>query len=257
VVEEYNDWDPTATHNSWSMAKSINSALIGILVGEGRIDPWAPVGAPEWSEPDDPRAAITLDELLRMSSGLQWDESYTDPNGDVLASLGPDNDRAHFTASKPLESEPGSTWEYSSGTANLIARSVAEQVGYGDDLTSWIDTALFRPLGINQVEHLVDEAGVISGGSWINLTPRDFARFGLLYARNGIWDGTRLLPDGWVDYSRMPTPSDPDGSFYASGFSGQSITVVPERDLVVVVLSDTSDDRDEQTRQGLLDVFGA
>lgn len=270
VVEKYNGWDPEATHNSWSMAKSINSALVGILVGQGKIDIGTPFPAPEWRSPGDPRAAITWDELLRMSSGLAWDESYTDPKGDVIATLGADNDRAGYVASKPLAHPPGSTWSYSTGTANLLARGVADIVGHGDALTGWIDRELFHPLGITKVTHNVDRTGVISGGSFIDLRPRDFARFGLLYDRGGVWNGTQLLPQGWVDYSRMPTPSNPDGTygaqwwvmpdrpvFYANGYNGQSISVAPDKDLVVVVLSKAGDGRDEQVRLALLDAFGA
>ncbi|MCB0962724.1 MAG: serine hydrolase [Acidimicrobiales bacterium] len=269
VVEEYNGWDPAEPHPSWSMAKSITSALIGILVGEGRLDVTEPVDAPEWSEPGDPRAEITLDELLRMSSGLEWGEDYGDPDGDVLQTLGQDADRAGYAADKPLAHEPGTVWAYSTGTANLIARSVAEQVGYGQDLVDWIDRELARPLGIGEIDHSLDETGLISGGSFIDMAPRDFARFGLLYARGGIWDGERILPEGWVDYSRMPTPSgdgeygaqwwlEPDRPtmFWASGFNGQSINVFPEDDLVIVVLSESPTNRDEQVRAELFDAFG-
>lgn len=270
VVEEYNGWDPEATHMSWSVAKSINSALIGILVGEGKVDIWKPLEAPEWEAPDDPRAAITLDQLLRMSSGLEWSESYEDPEGDVLGTLGTGADRAGYTASKPLAHEPDTVWYYSTGTANLIGRSVAEQVGYGTELTDWIDQALFTPLGISKVEHSLDATGLHSGGSWINLTPQDFARFGLLYARGGMWDGERIVPERWVDYSRMPTPTNADGIYaaqwwldpahpglmYASGFNGQSINVFPEEDLVIVVLSETPKGNDEAVREALFDAFG-
>ncbi|MCC6225448.1 MAG: serine hydrolase [Microthrixaceae bacterium] len=271
VVERYNNWDPEATHNSWSMAKSINSALVGILVGQGKVDIAEPFPAPEWQTPGDPRAAITWDQLLRMSSGLAWDEDYGAAEGDVVSTLGPDSDRAAYAASKPLAHEPGSTWSYSTGTANLIARGVADIVGHGDALVGWIDQELMRPLGIPKVKHNVDRAGVISGGSFIDLRPQDFARFGLLYARGGVWEGRRILPEGWVDYTRTPTPSDPDGTygaqwwlmpgrpdvFYANGFNGQSISVVPARDLVVVVLSNAGDGRDNEVQNALLDAFGA
>jgi CubicO group peptidase (beta-lactamase class C family) len=271
VLERYNNLRPDEAHNSWSVAKSINSALVGVLVGEGRLDIWDPVDAPEWSQPDDPRAEITLDQLLRMSSGLQWEESYTDPDSDVLTTLGGGGDRAHYAADKPLADPPDTEWYYSTGTANLISRSVAEEVGYGDQLTEWADEALFSPLGITTVEHSLDDQGLISGGSWINMSALDFARFGLLYARGGVWDGTRIVPEGWVDYSRMPTPTmrkgaygaqwwlDPErpDMFYASGFNGQSISVVPSEDLVVVVLSTRTDGKDEVVQNALLDAFGA
>lgn len=269
VVEEYDGWDPDEPHPSWSMAKSINSALIGMLVRDGRLDITEPVGAPEWSEPDDPRAEITLDQLLRMSSGLEWNESYSDADGDVLQTLGQDGDRAAYAASKPLAHEPGEVWAYSTGTANLIGRSVAEQVGYGEDLTGWIDEELNEPLGISGIRHSLDATGLHSGGSFMDMTPQDFARFGLLYLRGGEWDGEQLLPEAWVDYSRMPTPDaegiygaqwwlDPEhpGLFYASGFNGQSINVIPEQDLVIVVLSESPAGNDEPVREALFDAFG-
>lgn len=269
VVEEYNGWDPAEPHPSWSMAKSINSALVGILVGQGKIDITEPVDAPEWSAPDDPRAEITLDQLLRMSSGLEWDESYSDAQGDVLQTLGQDGDRAGYAASKPLAHEPGEVWYYSTGTANLIARSVAEQVGYGDELTDWIDEQLNEPLGISGIRHSLDATGLISGGSFMDMTPQDFARFGLLYLRGGEWDGRQIVPEAWVDYSRMPSPNaegqyaaqwwlqpDRPGVFYASGFNGQSINVVPAEDLVIVVLSESPAGNDEQVRSALFDAFG-
>ena len=269
VVEEYNGWDPEVAHNSWSMAKSINSALVGILVGQGKLDIWNPVDAPEWKG-DDPRAKITLDDLLRMSSGLEWEESYSDADADVIKSLGSDLDRAHYTADKPLVHKPGTFWAYSTGTANLISRSVAQQVGYGEKLTGWADDELFAPLGITSVEHMLDPNGLISGGSWMNMTPQDFARFGLLYARDGVWDGRRILPAGWVDYSRMPTPTMDEGRygaqwwldperpdlFYANGFDGQSIGVAPGKDLVIVVLSKAPNGRNEQVSTDLYDAFG-
>src|SRR5262249_42223780 len=126
VLEKYNRWDRAQLHPSWSMAKSITNGLVGVLVGQGKLDVWKPVKAPEWSAKGDPRAAITLDQLLRMSSGLAWKESYTDAGGDVVATLGAGADRAHYAAAKPLQDKPGTVWAYSTGTANLVARVVAD-----------------------------------------------------------------------------------------------------------------------------------
>lgn len=273
VVEEYNGWDPEEFHPSWSMAKSVTSSLVGILVGRGEIDVFAPASAPEWADPSDPRHAITVDDLLRMSSGLEWTEDYDDPTGDVLTILGGDGaaDRAGYTASKPLEDDPDSVWYYSTGTANIVAREVAEKVGFGDEYSAWITENLFSPLGIAGADLQIDDAGVINGGSWVAMRPVDFARFGYLYLRGGEWDGEQLLPTEWVDYSRLPTPTgespeygahwwvdqeDP-GRFYASGFNGQSITVVPEEDLVIVVLSNTATDRDSALVDQLEELFSA
>lgn len=272
VVEEYNGWDPEAFHPSWSMAKSVTSSLVGILAGRGEIDVFAPATAPEWEDPEDPRHGITVDELLRMSSGLEWTEDYDDPEGDVLSILGGDGaaDRAGYAASKPLKDEPDTVWYYSTGTANIVAREVAEKVGFGDEYSAWITENLFEPLGIAGADLQIDDAGVINGGSWVAMRPVDFARFGYLYLRGGEWDGEQLLPSEWVDYSRMPTPTaekpeygahwwldeqDPK-RFYASGFNGQSITVVPEEDLVIVVLSNTATDRDTALVDRLEELFG-
>jgi len=272
VYESYNDWDPQARHNSWSMAKSITAAMVGILEHQGRMDVFEPARAEEWREPGDPRGAITVDQLLRMSSGLEWSESYTDPEGDVLTIVGADaEDRAGYTAAKPLADEPDSVWEYSTGTSDVVAREVAYEVGFGPEYEAWIQEELLDPLGIPGADHQFDAAGVTNGGSWINMRPVDFARFGLLFLRGGEWDGERIVDEEWVDYSRQPTPTaaereygahwwleeDPDlpEAFHASGFNGQSITVMPTQDVVLVILSTTATDRDEPVRAALLDAL--
>jgi CubicO group peptidase (beta-lactamase class C family) len=271
VVEEYNGWDPEEFHPSWSMAKSITSAMVGILAGRGEIDVFEPASAPEWADPADPRHGITVDDLLRMSSGLEWTEDYVDPRGDVLNILGGDGaaDRAGYAASKPLAHDPDTVWYYSTGTANIVAREVAERVGFGDAYADWITENLLEPLGIVGAELQIDDAGVINGGSWVTMRPVDFARFGYLYLRGGEWDGAQVVPTAWVDYSRMPTPSsekrvygahwwlserDPSW-FYASGFNGQSILVAPKEDLVIVVLSNTATGREKALIVGLEELF--
>ena len=278
VVEEYNGWDPDEPHVSWSMAKSITQSMVGRLVQEGRIDIWEPYAAPEWADPADPRHEITLDMLLRMSSGLEWTEDYGDGKGDVLRMLFGDRkkDRAHFVADRPPAAKPDTVWSYSTGTSNVVARAVADEVGLGRQMTRWADRELFGKLGISGVRHSLDGTGLVNGGSVIDMKPTDFARFGLLYLRDGVWDGERLLPEGWVDYSRMPTPTangvygahwwidDADGSgdlgvvaFSAQGFNGQTITIVPELDLVLVVLSAAPGGSDNQVRSQLVEAFAA
>ncbi|MFV0318239.1 MAG: serine hydrolase domain-containing protein [Microthrixaceae bacterium] len=273
VVEEYNDWNPEELHNSWSMAKSVTSSLVGILAGRGEFDVFQPATAPEWADQADPRHAITVDSLLRMSSGLQWTEDYNDPSGDVISILAGAGmaDRAGYTASRPLEAPVDTAWEYSTGTADVVAREVAERVGYGDEFTGWIESNLFEPLGITGADFQLDDTGVINGGSWVNMRPVDFARFGYLFLRGGEWDGEQIVPTEWVDYSRLPTPTadeaiygahwwvdtqDPQ-RFYASGFNGQRIMVVPEEDLMIVVLSRTSSGRPVFLVDRLEELFGA
>ena len=271
VVEHYKaGYDPDAAHISWSMAKSITGTMIGMLVAAGELDPMAPAEVPEWADPSDPRHDITLDDLLHMRSGLQWDEEYSGTSDviEMLFGSGKD-DRAHYAASKPLQDEPGSTWYYSTGTSMILSRIIADHVGYGDEGTNWAQDNLFGPLGITTVEHDLDASGVMSGGSNINMSARDFARFGLLNLRGGNWDGTQIVPSDWIDYERTPFVDAPEygaqwwvgqdpsvpRTFYADGFNGQRIMVVPDLDLVVVVLSNDGTDLPDRTAWAMVDAF--
>jgi CubicO group peptidase (beta-lactamase class C family) len=273
VLEAYNGWDPAAPHMSWSMAKSVTHALMGLLVAEGRIDPFAPAPVPEWSDPADPRHAITVDELLRMRSGLDWQEEYAGAS-DVITMLYGDGraDRGHYAAAKSLLVEPDTAFSYSTGTSMILARIIADQVGYGEAGTAWAQAALFDPLGITTVVHDLDGVGVMSGGSNINMSAQDFARFGMLYLRGGQWDGRQVVSQAWVDDARTPLPDAPeygahwwvdadDGrnvhAFRADGYAGQVIIVVPSLDLVVVALADVQDGRSDLAANALVEAFAA
>jgi CubicO group peptidase (beta-lactamase class C family) len=255
TFERYGDsFDQTSTHHSWSKAKSITQALIGLLVRDGKLDIKAPAAVPEWA--GDARAEITLDHLLRMSSGLKFIEDYAPGGGpsDVIAMLfneGKD-DVAAYAARQPLEHKPGTFWSYASGTTNIICRLAAQTLGaYGPDFKRFMLTRLFEPLGIRSAIPKFDNAGVFIGSSYCFMTARDFARFGLLYLRDGLWEGRRILPEGWVDYARTPTYQQPgtedsrygahwwlDGggahSFSANGYDGQYTIIAPDRDLIIV-----------------------
>jgi CubicO group peptidase (beta-lactamase class C family) len=274
VLERYREgWNPDDAHISWSMAKSITQAMLGVLVAEGRIDVFAPAPVPEWYDPADPRHAITVDEMLHMRSGLEWVEEYEGTSDVVEMLFGPGStNRAHFAADRQLEAEPGTVWEYSTGTSMMLSRVIADEVGYFEQGTHWAQEALFGPIGITSVEHDLDDSGVMSGGSNINMTARDFARFGLLYLRGGDWDGTQIVPEEWVDYARLPMPDAPvygahwwiagtedhyPKAFQASGFNGQSITIVPELDLVVVVLANEPGLRPDLVAARVIDAFGS
>ena len=235
---------------SWSMAKSMVHALVGILVGAGRLDLYAPIDRPEWR--NDARREITLDQLLRMSSGLAFNEDYVDGQiSDVIAMLQFEarHDMAAFAAAKPLAHPPGSHWSYSSGTTNIIAKLLGEVVGGGaSGMLAFMNEALFEPIGIRTATPRFDTQGTFVGSSFLFATPQDFARFGLLYLRGGVWNGQTILPPGWVDYARSPTYADdeesygahwwlrPDkpGWFYASGYDCQRIICVPESDVIVI-----------------------
>jgi CubicO group peptidase (beta-lactamase class C family) len=257
VLERYADgFGPDVTCWSWSMAKSITQALAGIAVLDGRLNVMAPADVAQWRGPGDPRAAITTDLLLRMSSGLKFVESYgLDGVSDVREMLwgaGKD-DVAAFAAGFPLEHAPGTWFSYSSGTTNIVARIVQNALGLPDAarFEAFMRERLFAPIGMTSPIPKFDAAGTFIGSSFCFATPRDFARFGLLYLRGGVWDGRRILPEGWADYARTPTWQQPgvtDGaygahwwlglggphSFSANGYDGQYICLCPDRDLIIV-----------------------
>jgi len=255
VSERYNEgYSAADTYPSWSKAKSITHALIGILVREGKLDIHAPADVPEWQGRGDPRAAITLDQLLRMSSGLRFAEDYVDDSvSDVITMLfgeGKD-DVAAFAAGFPLDHAPGTHWSYASGTTNIVARIAARALGTsGDGFKQFMFDELFTPIGMTSPLPGFDAAGTFIGSSFCYCTARDFARFGLLYIRDGVWDGRRILPGGWVDYARTPTPQPAGeplgygahwwlglggaGSFSANGYEGQFTLCLPDVDVVIV-----------------------
>jgi CubicO group peptidase (beta-lactamase class C family) len=247
---------------SWSMAKSVLHAAVGILVGDGLLALDGPAPVPEWTDPSDPRHAITLRQLLAMRDGLDFVEDYVDDRAsDVITMLFGEGrqDVARFAADRPLASRPGASFNYSSGTSNVVSGVVARTVGPGEPYARFLRTRLFDPLGMSSAEPELDAAGTWIASSFLRATARDFARFGLLYLRDGVWDGARLLPAGWVDSARTMVSDDPEdgpygahwwgvagdslGTFRAAGYEGQSITVCPSLDLVVVRLGKTPLDR--------------
>jgi len=261
---------PGFTHETplpgWSMTKSVLSALIGISVGQGKLALDDRGLLPEW-EPPDPRSEITLDHLLRMRSGLMFSENYKNPLKGVLPMLFDTGDAAHYAARSRLREVPGTRWHYSSGTTNILSRVLRNAVGDADYL-GFPRTALFDRIGMSTAVMEPDASGTFVGSSFMYASARDWARFGLLYARDGVWNEQRMLPEGWVEYSRSPTPGDakqlygahfwlalprgkqgvyaPVGSlpadlFHARGYEEQYLVIVPSRKLVVVRLGLTLD----------------
>ncbi len=271
VVERYG---PGITQDTrllgWSMTKSVTNAIVGILVKEGKLALKEPAPVPEWRKNGDPRHAITLDELLRMSSGLEWEESYTKrPVSDVNIMLFLKPDMGAYAASKPLAAKPDTVWVYSSGTANIISRIIRQAVGDREAYWAFPRRELFNKIGMRSAVWETDASGTFIGSSYLYATARDWARFGLLYLNDGVWQGERILPEGWVAYSTTPTPGAPKGqygalfwlnggkdskpagrlypslpgdAFFAEGYQGQAIAVIPSRKLVVVRLGMTYDD---------------
>jgi len=266
VVERYaHDVEPDDRFHSWSMAKSITSALVGILVREGRLDVAAPPGIPEWGA-DDPRSRITIDQMLRMVDGLRFREAedlgggsvryYPPEESDVIPMLWGDgkDDVAGFAATLPYQVEPETRWNYNSGATNLLSRMVSDTVGGGPDgMREFMRRELFEPLGMTTAQPWFDEAGTFIGSSHLYCSARDYARFGTLYLRDGVWDGRRILPEGWVDYSRTPSPQSGGlygahfwvipgslGLFQGNGAEGQRMLISPKLDLVIVRLGKTA-----------------
>jgi CubicO group peptidase (beta-lactamase class C family) len=268
VAEQYADGF-SADHRfaGWSMAKSVTSALIGILAGVGSVHVDSAVQHPEWRAAGDPRRLITVHTLLQMSSGLEFDESYT-PTGGATRMLFDSPDVAAVAAASPLAHPPGRVWQYSSATTNLLAWRLRQ--AFAADDAAHLDfprRALFARIGMHSAVFEPDAAGTFVGSSFLYATARDWARFGLLYLDDGVWRGERILPEGWVAYSvtpgaaaplgrygaqwwlnagepaapeRRPWPQLPRDVFWASGFQGQYVAVVPSRELVVVRLGSTA-----------------
>lgn len=255
IGERYSEGFTSETaHLSNSVAKSVTATLIGILVGQGKLALDQPAPIAEWRKPGDPRGAITLDNLMRMSSGLQFEESYSKVKSDVtMQYVG--GDLAGFSAAKPLEVPPGTRWQYSTGTSNILGR-IATQAAGPDLPTAFAfpRKALFEPLGMRTAVFEPDAAGNLVGGSSFYASARDYGRLGLLYLNDGVWNGKRILPEGWVDYVRTPTPGSegrygaqfwligkrarkidiPPDMFNMNGHQGQHVVIIPSRDLVVV-----------------------
>jgi len=254
-----------STLTSWSMAKSITHAAVGVLVGDGLLDIEAPAPVPEWI--DTPKEAITVLDLLEMRSGLRFVEDYVDDSIShciemLFGESGPSH--AAYAAALPLDHPPGTVWSYASGTTNIICRILGDIVsgGQGGDpadrkaaIEAFLDERLFAPVGMTSAAPKFDGAGDFVGSSYVYATARDFARFGELYRHDGVADlgkGERILPEGWLEHARRHVAHDDDNgmsygrhwwlwpeipsSLHCSGHEGQYIVVVPERELVLVHL---------------------
>jgi CubicO group peptidase (beta-lactamase class C family) len=258
VFERYGpEHGPESALISWSVAKSLAHALVGLLLRDGKLAPGARADHPSWTAAADPRGSITLEHLLRMSSGLAWREDYVDAGqSDVIEMLfgrGKD-DVAAYAADLPLAHPPDTVWCYSSGTTNLISWLCGRAIGGGEAGTAeYLRRELFARLGMGTARPRFDAAGTWIGSSFVFASARDFARFGLLYLRGGVWEGERVLPAGWVDHARTPTPAsngeygahwwlapEGEGIFSANGYAGQYVYVAPAHDVVAVRLGASS-----------------
>lgn len=246
---------------SWSIAKSITHALIGCAVDDGLLSLEQSHLVPEWN--GDDRSTISLRDLLTMRSGLSWVEDYVDGSvSDVIEMLFGDaslvGDHAAFASAKPLIEIPGSKWEYSSGTTNILCRilanAVGEEPGSNRKVLAFMNERLFGPIGMKAIPKF-DKAGTFVGSSYVYATARDFARFGYLYLNGGQWGSRSVLSSDWVNdaastltrvtdsnmgySSQWWTWPDDEGSMIAHGYEGQLVWVSPRRNVVLVHLGKT------------------
>ena len=248
----------------FSATKSVINALTGILVREGQLKLDAPAPIAQWQTPGDPRSAITVDHLIRHTSGLALGSSLTASIGSAWSPVNRmkfvERNMAAFASDAKLETVPGSTWNYHDGNTVLQARLVTDAVGGKPaDLLRFAQRELFGPLGMKNVTLEFDEAGTPEGSSQMLASARDWARFGQLFADDGMVGERRILPRGWVDYSASPTSGAfvgygagfwtnrddsfgaqyrikhgmPRDAFMAKGQFGQYVVVVPSERLVV------------------------
>jgi CubicO group peptidase (beta-lactamase class C family) len=251
----------------FSATKSVTSALIGILVRQGKlaVDTPAPVAA--WRSPDDPRHAITVDQLLRHTAGLALGSSLQASLGAALEPVNRmkymERDMAAFAESTELATTPGTAWNYSDGNTVILSHLIRNATGgHAADVLRFARSELFDPLGMRNVTLEFDGAGTPDGSSQMLASARDWARFGLLYLNDGVVGGKRILPEGWVNYSVSPTPGGwvgigagfwtnrggsfganyraergmPRDAFFAKGTIGQYVIIIPSERLVIVRL---------------------
>ncbi len=260
VAERYADgFGPATPELGWSMTKSVMAGLIGILVKDGRLTLEQPVGSALGWPATDPRARITIADLLAMSSGLKFNEGYGAVS-DVTRMLYLEPDMAAFASAQPLAQPIGTVWSYSSGSAVMLSRIL--QNAAGGDALGLVRHRLFEPLGMTSAVMETDEHGTLVGSSYMYATPRDWARYGVLLAQDGLWQGHEILPRGYVsmmaspvaasggEYGRgmvwrwtdAPVPGEnpdtafgiPADTFWMTGHDGQYVAIIPSKQLVIL-----------------------
>ena len=237
--------------DTFSVSKSFVATVIGMLIDDGKLslDQPAPIAA--WSNPNDPRSAITIRNLLHMSSGLTWKEDYSAGDSSTIAMLFAPI-ASDYAIALPLESKPGTQFEYNSGNSAILMRIITDTLGGTPQAEAYIKKRLLDPLGIKRVDYQRDLSGRIVGFMGINMTARDQARFGLLYLRNGVWGKKKVISPEWVKFSSTPSPTfqgyaghwwthnllgtnASPGDFTALGYYGQYVIVSRSKRMVMVI----------------------
>ena len=280
VAERYADgYDAQTRLISWSMAKTVTAALIGLLVADGKLSLDAPAPVPRWQRSGDARAEITLQHLLQMRAGLDHTEAGDPPfeSSEVrMLFLDGRDDMARWAKEQPLEAEPGEKFEYSSNTTVILADIAARALTDSSDpevrrqtVDDYLTARLFEPLGMDSVVSEYDASGTLIGGSLIHANARDWAKFGELLRNRGVYEDAQILPKAWVDAMVEPSPVSPqyglqtwlnreyrepgsdaqhplfperasESVFALIGHMGQYVIVAPEKNLTVVRLGHSS-----------------
>jgi CubicO group peptidase (beta-lactamase class C family) len=276
---DHPEWHPyyrgTKLHTLQSVTKSVTSAALGIAVDEGLIQG---VDVPAMSffdayEPDlsDPRKAVmTLEDLLTMRSGLDWNEmiSYDDASNSCIQ-LEASDDWIRFVLDHPMREEPGTVFDYNSGASVLLGKIVG--VATGRRVDHWAEERLFKPIGIEDYYWKTTPDGEVDTEGGLYLSAHDLARIGYLFLRGGEWDGQQIISEEWVQASTAPVVADivpdngrPDSGygyqwwvpdheagetqvFAGNGYGGQFILVAPEYDIVAVFNGWNIHDRPERS----------
>ncbi len=251
IAEKYADgFNKDSKILGWSMTKSITSAVLGILEKQGKINVNQKNLFPEWEE--DERSKITLNNLLQMNSGLEWDEDYNTMS-DVTKMLFLEKDMTQTQLQKPLTGEPNNSWNYSSGTSNLVSGFIRNQFKTHQEYLDFWYAELIDKIGMNSMLIETDLTGNYAGSSYGWATPRDWAKFGLLYLHKGNWNGEQILNETWVDYTATPTndsngeygahfwlnaggayPNAPKDIFSCNGYQGQRVFIIPSKEMIIV-----------------------
>ena len=247
----------------FSMTKTVTNALLGILTRQGKLSPSIPAPVAEWREAGDPRHDITIEQLMRMTSGLALDE--TNSGFDPSSQMEIHRDMAAFAIHAPLIAPPGQRWAYSSGSTQILARIVRDAAGGAEQAIELAWRELFNPLGMRHVTLQYDGTGTIQGYGNMLASARDWAKLGLLYLGDGVVGDRRILPEGWVAMSATATLDTdygaglwtnrsrhvhaqgrakqgiPPDAFFAFGLLGQRLVIMPSQRMVVVRLGDSVD----------------
>ncbi|MBX9806484.1 MAG: beta-lactamase family protein [Flavobacteriaceae bacterium] len=258
IAEKYGSGiDKNSKILGWSMTKSITATMFGILQKQGKIDINKPAPISEWV--NDERSKITINDLLHMNSGLEWEEKY-DKICDATKMLFQAEDMSQSQLIKPAQFKPNTHWNYSSGTTNLLSGILRRQFKTHQEYLDFWYSDLIDKIGMNSMLIETDMSGNYVGSSYGWATTRDWAKFGLLYLHKGNWNGEQLFDETWAKYVATPTngskgdygahfwlnagghyPNAPRDMYSANGFQGQKVFIIPSQDLVIVRMGLTED----------------